>query len=46
VVARYAGDSVAGALRFNADAYGDGSSNPFGVASSDNVEGAFQVIGG
>jgi hypothetical protein len=46
VVARYAGGSVTGALRFNADAYGDGSSNPFGAASSDNVEGAFQVIAG
>ena len=46
VVARYAGDTVSGALRFNADAYGDGSASPFGAASSDDVEGAFQVIGG
>jgi hypothetical protein len=46
VVARYAGGTVAGSLRFNADTYSDGSASPFGAASSDNVEGAFQVIGG
>jgi hypothetical protein len=45
VVARYAGGTVAGAPRFTADGHGDGSSSPFGAASSDDVEGAFQVLG-
>jgi len=43
---RYSGAAVTDALRFNGDAYGDGTASPFGTASGDNLQGAFQVVGG
>jgi serine protease len=45
-VARSASTSATGALRRNADAYGDGSTNPFGTATTDAKRLSIYALGG
>jgi hypothetical protein len=45
-VARYAYTAVADAFRRNGDAYGDGSSSPFGTPVADARQLSMEAVGG
>ena len=45
-ISRFAGTSVASALRWNLDAYSDGPSSPFGAVKTDSTQLAAFATGG